>query len=280
MEALSLLWLVPVGAATGFAAGLLGIGGGMLLVPFLSMLLPLQGVPATHVVKVAIATSLTTILFTSLSSVRGHHRRGAVRWDAVRRLAPGIVAGSAAGAQIAGLLAGPMLALVFAGFVSLMATQMLRARRAPASGGATPASAPVEEAERLPGTPAMIGMGGLIGAISALVGAGGGFLTVPFLSSRGLTMQQTVATSAACGFPIALAGALGYVYSGWHLDLGPGMAGYVHLPALLVISVTSMVTAQFGVRSAHALPTATLRRIFAILLYSLAGYMLWHGLHA
>ncbi|HOA94514.1 MAG TPA: TSUP family transporter, partial [Quisquiliibacterium sp.] len=104
MEALSLLWLVPVGAATGFAAGLLGIGGGMLLVPFLSMLLPLQGVPATHVVKVAIATSLTTILFTSLSSVRGHHRRGAVRWDAVRRLAPGIVAGSAAGAQM--LLAG------------------------------------------------------------------------------------------------------------------------------------------------------------------------------
>ena len=116
--------------------------------------------------------------------------------------------------------------------------------------------------------------------VSALVGAGGGFLTVPFLSSRGLTMQQTVATSAACGFPIALAGALGYVYSGWHLDLGPGMAGYVHLPALLVISATSMVTAQFGVRSAHALPTATLRRIFAILLYSLAGYMLWHGLHA
>ncbi len=275
MDPSSLLWLVPVGAATGFAAGLLGIGGGMLLVPFLAMLLPQQGVPDAHVVKVAIATSLTTILFTSLSSVRGHHRKAAVRWDVVRRLTPGILVGSAVGAQVAGLIAGPMLALVFAGFVSMMATQMLRAPRVPVVRKDGHASDPV--AETLPGTPAMLGMGGLIGAISALVGAGGGFLTVPFLASRRMSMQHAVGTSAACGFPIALAGALGYVFAGRHLALGPGMAGYLHLPALLVISATSMLTAQFGVRAAHALPTGTLRRVFAVLLYALAAYMLWRG---
>ena len=272
MDAVALLWLIPLGAATGFAAGLLGIGGGMLLVPFLSMLLPLQGVPGAQVVKVAIATSLTTILFTSLSSVRGHHRKGAVRWDVVRRLAPGIVVGSAAGAQVAGLIPGSALALLFAAFVALMATQMLSGRQASA------ADAGGDEGEALPGAGAMLGVGGLIGAISALVGAGGGFLTVPFLSSRRMTMQRAVGTSAACGFPIALAGSLGYVVSGWNSDLGPGMAGYVHLPALLVISAASMTTAQFGVKAAHALATASLRRLFAILLYGLAGYMLWRGL--
>jgi uncharacterized membrane protein YfcA len=190
----------------------------------------------------------------------------------VRRLAPGIVVGSAAGAQVAGLISGSALALFFAAFVALMATQMLSGRRA------SEADAASDEGEALPGAGAMLGVGGLIGAISALVGAGGGFLTVPFLSSRRMTMQRAIGTSAACGFPIALAGSLGYVVSGWNSDLGPGMAGYVHLPALLVISAASTTTAQFGVKAAHALPTDSLRRLFAILLYGLSGYMLWRGL--
>jgi len=266
VEALSLLWLVPVGAATGFAAGLLGIGGGMLLVPFLSMLLPLQGVPATHVVKVAIATSLTTILFTSLSSVRAHARRGAVRWDIAKTLAPGIVLGSLAGAQIAAALRGSVLAVGFGVFIGLTATRMLFKGQASAR-------------RALPGNAGRFGMGTLIGLLSAIVGAGGAFITVPFLTRANVKIHEAVATSAACGFPIALAGTLGYVYAGWGLELPAGTFGYIYLPALASIVVTSVLTAPLGAKTAHAMDVGGLRAVFAMLLYTLAAYMLWKGLY-
>ncbi|HRO60337.1 MAG TPA: sulfite exporter TauE/SafE family protein [Burkholderiaceae bacterium] len=258
-------WLLLLGGFTGLAAGLLGIGGGMLMVPFLTMLLTARDFPLDIVVKVAIATSLTTILFTSLSSVRAHARRGAVRWDIAKTLAPGIVIGSLLGAQVAALMPGRLLAVAFGVFVSLMATRMLVAQ--------------ASQADRvLPGARGMAGMGALIGALSALVGAGGGFITVPFLTRANVRIHEAVATSAACGFPIALAGATGYVVAGWNQALPAGTVGFVYIPALLAIVASSVLTAPLGVKVAHALSVSRLRQVFAGLLYALAAYMLWKGL--
>src|SRR5687767_8584863 len=197
-----ILQLLILGCFTGFLAGLLGIGGGMLLVPFMTLLLSAHDVPAVLSVKMAIATSMATILFTSISSVRAHHRRGAVRWDIVRTLAPGIVAGGLlSGAGVFALLKGTTLALVFALFVGFSATQMLLNRKPAAS-------------RQLPGPAGRFAAGGVIGFVSGLVGAGGGFVSVPFMTWCNVTMHNAVATSAALGFPIALANTVGYVIGG------------------------------------------------------------------
>jgi uncharacterized membrane protein YfcA len=255
--------LLLLGCGTGFLAGLLGIGGGMLMVPFLTYLLGARGVPAELAVKMAIATSMATILFTSLSSVRAHHRRGAVRWDLVRALAPGIVLGGLiAGAGVFALVKGQVLALFFAVFVGYSATQMLIDRKAQAQ-------------RNLPGPMGLVGAGGVIGFLSGLVGAGGGFVTVPYLSKRQVVVHQAVATSAALGFPIALANTAGYVVGGWSLSPAlPGAVGYLYLPALVVIAAASVLLAPLGARAAHALPVKQLKRVFALMLYALAAYML------
>jgi len=265
MDPIAIALLLLLGACTGFLAGLLGIGGGMVMVPFVTMLLEHQGFAPDLVIKVAIATSLTTILFTSVSSVRAHHKRGGVRWPIAAVLAPGIVVGSFGGAQIAGALRGAMLAAFFGSFLTWAATRMVRpAARADAAAGA-----------RLPGRAGMFGVGALIGVFSALLGAGGAFLTVPFLTGRGLRAQEAVGTSAACGFPIALAGAAGYVFAGLHETLPPGTVGFIYLPALFTIAAASVLTAPLGARAAHALPTASLKKVFAYMLYALAAFMLW-----
>lgn len=264
MDVITIAALLALGASTGFAAGLLGIGGGMLMVPFMTMLLSRVGMPSEYIVQVAIATSLTTIVFTSISSVRAHDARGAVRWPIVRALVPGIALGAIAGAQVAGAIPGRLLAAVFGAFIGFSAVRMFA--------GGTPG------ADRdLPGRAGMSTAGGLIGVVSALLGAGGGFITVPFLVRRKVPIQAAVATSAACGLPIAVAGTLGYLWAGWHLPLPSGTVGYVYLPALAAISAASVLTAPWGARTAHALPTATLRRVFALLLLALAAYMLWRA---
>lgn len=260
--------LLLLGCCTGFLAGLLGIGGGMLMVPFMTLLLTLKGFPSDYIVKMAIATSLSTICFTSIASLRAHHQHGAVRWDVVKRLAPGIVIGSLLGAQIAKALPAHILALVFAVFVSFSATQMLRGKKPHAQ-------------RQLPGTPGMIGAGAGIGVLSALVGAGGGFLSVPFMTRCNVPIHHAVATSAALGFPIALAGTVGYVVAGWSIPQMPtGTLGFIYLPALLVISVASVTTAPFGARAAHRLNVQQLKRVFAGLLYALAAYMLYKAFTA
>lgn len=269
LDLLLVAQLLALGMFTGFLAGLLGIGGGMLMVPFITVIVTAQGVSADLAVKVAIATSMATIVFTSLSSVRAHHRRGAVRWDIVARLAPGIVAGAAlASLGVFAVLGGRWLALVFAGFVAFSGTQMLLDRKPRPS-------------RTLPGTPGQFAAGGVIGFLSGLVGAGGGFVSVPFLTWCNVAMHQAVATSAALGFPIALANAAGYIVSGSGVPgLPAGSIGYIYLPALLVISTASVLTAPLGVRAAHALPVKPLKRLFALILYALAGFMLYKGLTA
>lgn len=267
METSSLLMLLSMGAGAGFLAGLLGIGGGMVMVPFLVMIFDREGFAPERVVQMALATSLTTILFTSLSSVRAHHRRGAVQWHLVRSLAPGILLGSLLGARIVGYLPGRLLAAIFGVFITWTAWKMLRgaANHAPPSTG------------RLPNTMGMVGAGGGIGALSALLGAGGGFITVPFLSNRGVPFSQAIATSAACGFPIALAGIVGYLLVGWWQQVPGGGFAYINLQALFTIVPMSMLFAPVGASVAHRLPVGHLKRVFALLLFSLAAYMLYRA---
>lgn len=259
--------LLALGTCTGFLAGLLGIGGGMLMVPFMTLILSARGVDAALAVKMAIATSMATILFTSISSVRAHHKRGAVRWDIVRTLAPGIVLGGlVAGAGVFSLLKGTTLALVFAVFVAFSATQMLLDRK----------PAPTRQ---MPGTAGSLGAGGVIGFISGLVGAGGGFISVPFMSWCNVAMHNAVATSAALGFPIALANTVGYVVGGWSMPSPlPGALGYLWLPGLAIIATASVTTAPLGARTAHAMNIKQLKKAFACTLYGLAAYMFYKSL--
>lgn len=269
IEPLLVAELAALGLGTGFLAGLLGIGGGMLLVPFLTYILGHRMVAPDLAVKMAIATSMATIMFTSISSVRAHHKRGAVRWDLVLRLAPGIVLGGMlASLGVFSLLKGSFLAVFFGLFVGFSAFQMFRGKKPAPS-------------RQMPGTGGQIGAGGVIGFLSGLVGAGGGFVSVPFMTWCNVPIHNAVATSAALGFPIALANVAGYVIGGLSVsDLPPASLGYVWLPGLVAIAACSVLTAPLGARAAHELPVQQLRRVFACLLLGLASYMLWKGFAA
>ena len=268
-EYLLIAELAVLGVATGFLAGLLGIGGGMVMVPFITIILANRNVAPDLAVKMAIATSMATIIFTSMSSVRAHHRRGAVRWDIVKRLAPGIVMGSiVASLGVFALLKGSYLAVFFGLFVSFSATQMFLDKKP------TPT-------RQMPSTGGQLAAGGLIGFLSGLVGAGGGFISVPFMTWCNVPIHNAVATSAALGFPIAVANVLGYAISGQTVqNLPDGSFGYIWLPALVVIAIFSFLTAPLGAKVAHSIPVGKLKRVFATVLYVLAAYMLYKGLSA
>ena len=267
----SLLLLVAelalLGLATGFLAGLLGIGGGMMMVPFISAILGARGVAPDLAVKMAIATSMATIIFTSVSSVRAHHQKGAVRWRIVGLLAPGIVLGAlVASLGVFTVLKGATLALVFALFVFFSASRVLAKSNTAAT-------------RQLPGRAGLLGAGGVIGFLSGLVGAGGGFISVPFLAWCNVPIHAAVATSAGLGFPIALANVAGYIASGVKAGgLPPYSLGYVWLPGLAVIASCSVPMAPLGARAAHKLPVEKLKRVFAGILCLLGAYMLHKGL--
>ena len=266
IEPLLVAELIALGLCTGFLAGLLGIGGGMLMVPFITIILGQRGVAPNLSVKMAIATSMATIIFTSISSVRAHHKRGAVRWDIVKKLAPGIMLGGlVASLGVFALLKGTWLALFFAVFVGFSATQMLLDKK----------PAPTRT---MPGVGGQLAAGGGIGFLSGLVGAGGGFVSVPFMTWCNVPIHSAVATSAALGFPIAVVNVAGYIIAGQNVpDLPAGSFGYLFLPALVIIAIASVLMAPLGVKAAHALPVKQLKRVFAALLYMLAAYMLYKG---
>jgi uncharacterized membrane protein YfcA len=257
--------LCAMGVFGGFAAGLLGIGGGMILVPFMTMIFAALDFPPGLIVHMAIATCLATILFTSISSVRAHHLKGAVRWDIVRLVTPGILAGSWIGPWIGKQMNTMVMALFFGIFVAVAATQMLIDTK---PSGNHP----------MPGRSRMFAGGGVIGILAGLVGAGGGFISIPFMSWFGVRIHQAVATSAALGFPIALAGTLANIWFGWgEPDLPAHSLGFIYLPALAIIATASVLMAPLGARTAHRWPVQRLRRVFAYILYVLAAYMLWKG---
>jgi uncharacterized protein len=258
--------LLLLGACGGFLAGLLGIGGGMVLVPFMTFFLSQVGFPESLIIKTAIATSLSTICFTSLSSVRAHARRGMVRWDLVPAFVPGLIVGSLVGAHLVKMLSAVFLTLWFALFVGFSATQMVRDKK-------------TKPTRHLPGPWGLGLIGIVIGLLSAVVGAGGGFISVPFMTWCNVPIHQAVGTSAALGFPLALAGTVGYIWSGWSLEgLPSGTLGFIFWPALFIIASASVCTAPIGAKTAHAMNVKQLKRSFGVVLYLLAAYMLYKAI--
>ncbi len=245
---------LAVGAVGGILAGLLGIGGGLVIVPMLVFCFPLLDIPPAHIMHIALGTSLASIIFTSVSSFMAHHRRGAVNWRIVVRITPGIIAGTFLGAYIASQMSTGVLKGFFGLFLYFVALQFFLDRK-PKPG------------RELPRTAGMFAAGGGIGVVSSLMGIGGGTLSVPFLTWCNISVRNAIGTSAAIGLPIAVAGTLGYISTGFGIrDLPSYSLGYVYLPALSGIVAASMLTAPAGARLAHWLPVRKLQRVFAVLL--------------
>jgi len=257
-------WLAAyavAGALVGFLAGLLGIGGGMTLVPVLAAMFLAQGLTLDHNVHMALGTAMASIIFTSSASVREHHKHGAVDWRIVRRMVPGMLLGALLSTVASGWIPQRTLALAFAVIVFAGATQIFLGTK-PSAHAAMPGALPV------------FGVGTVIGIISGLVSAGGTFLTVPFMLFCGVRMHTAIGTGAAIGIPVAVVGTIGFIVSGWRVpDLPSSSLGFVLLPALAMLVLGSVITAPMGARFAHKLPVQTLRRVFACLLYVLATKM-------
>lgn len=257
-------WLLylATGVFAGFLAGLLGVGGGLVIVPVLVFIFTAQHFPAEQVMHLALGTSLASIMFTSISSLRAHHAHGAVNWAVVRGLTPGIIAGTLGGTLVAAQLSTAFLKVFFVVFLYYVATQMIM-------------NIKPKPSRELPGVMGMFSAGGVIGAVSSLVGIGGGTLSVPFMTWCNVKLHQAIGTSAAIGFPIAVAGAVGYIANGWALGTLPTYSlGFVYLPALAGLVAASVLTAPLGARLAHRLPVARLKGFFALLLYALGTRML------
>ncbi len=260
----ALLLYLFIGAVVGVLAGLLGIGGGLVLVPMLYFAFTMQGVDPSVMMKLTLGTSMAAIIFTALSSVRAHQERGAVRWNVVLKMTPGIIIGTFYGARLASLMPTFLLKFIFIGFLFYVAVQMFRDKES--EGGLC-----------LPGTLGLFAVGLGIGGFSSFMGIGGGTLSVPFMAWCQLPFHTVIGTSAAIAIPIALAGTAGYVVGGWENELRPFFSlGFVHVPALLSIVAASVLTAPLGAKLAHSLPVNLLKKVFAILLlFAAIRMLLW-----
>lgn len=254
-----------MGAAAGMTAGLLGIGGGIIIVPVLAMVFQGQGVDISVLMHTAIGTSLATIVITSLSSTRAHHKHGAIYWDVFKIITPGIIVGGLLGSVIASAIEGDLLRNIFIGFMFVVAFQFAR-------GFAT------KPHRKLPASAGMFASGTVIGTISSMMGIGGGSMSVPFLTWCNMPVRNAVATSAAIGIPIAVASTIGFLVNGWSVPLRPAWSvGYVNLPAFFGIVVASTLFAPLGARLAHKIPERMLKRLFAAFLVIVAMRMLITG---
>jgi uncharacterized membrane protein YfcA len=250
------------GALVGVLAGLLGVGGGLVIVPILVFSFSYQGISSEVIMHLALGTSLASIMFTSVSSFMAHHRRGAVQWSIVRRIVIGILTGTFIGSCFASLLSTDNLKIFFVIFLYFVAYQFLTNKKPKPS-------------RHLPGLPGMFGVGNVIGFISSLVGIGGGALSVPFMVWCNVPVHRAIGTSAAIGLPIAVSGTVGFLFNGWSNHLLPVYSvGFIYLPALAGIAAVSILTAPLGARLAHSLPVGKLKKIFALLLIVVGTRML------
>jgi len=258
-----ILYYLVAGAFAGLLAGLFGIGGGMIIVPALIYIFKMQGIPQSALTHIGIGTSLATIIVTSISSLLAHNSQGAVNWNVWKRMSPGLISGSLIGAGIASFIQGNSLQAIIGVGAFLVGIKMLFM---------TNKGIEENDFSKLPSPIGQTALGGFIGLISAIFGIGGGTLTVPLLSNYGLKIQNAVGTSAACGLPIASAGALGFLVFGQFIDvdiketLPNGVFGFIHIYAFVCVSVASFFIAPIGAKFAHKLPAATLKKSFAILL--------------
>jgi uncharacterized membrane protein YfcA len=252
-----------LGAVAGLFAGLFGIGGGLIMVPVLAMLFAAQGFATENVMIMSVATSLATIILTAIASVIAHHRLGAVIWPKVYRLVPGIMVGSALGAVIADRISGELLRYIFIVYLLYAALQLALQRKP--NPGRTSSPLLLDYVAAL-----------VIGGLSAIIGIGGGTLTVPYLVHFQTPIRNAVAVSSACGLPIALAGTASYVWLGWQAPLLPEWSlGYIYLPSFAGIVLTSVMTAPIGAKLAGVIPAQKLKRYFALLLLIIAAKMIW-----
>ena len=264
---MELIIFLIIGAFAGFAAGLFGVGGGTIIVPLLYIVFSQMGYDPDVVMHLALGTSLATIIVTSISSLRAHQKKDGIIWSVFRNLAPGMALGCFFGAGIAGWLSGLHLQMIVGVFLLWVANTMFMGSKKV-----------VDNTKTLPSTSAQIGAGAGIGIASAIFGIGGGSITVPYLTHYGVVMQKAVGTSAACGLPIAIAGALGFMLFGMNAQVNvPNTIGYIHVYAFLGISIMSFFTAKFGAKAAHALSPAMLKKCFAVLLLCVGSFFLVKG---
>lgn len=259
------IWLAYplLGCVVGFLAGLLGIGGGLLSVPILTMIFQAQGLNHPDLHKIALATSTTAITFTAFSSMRSHWQHNNIEWSVVKRFVPGIIIGSLVGAQLVHIMPVMPLRVIFVAFAFYTAYSML-AKKLP------------KPSRTLPATPVMLGVGGGIGVFSTLISAGGGFISVPFMIWCNINARLALGTSAALGFPIALSAVVGYLLTGFAtVDLPPYTFAYIYFPAVLGIVATSALFAPLGAKMAQRWDVSTLKKIFACLLMVLGLQMLY-----
>jgi len=256
------IYYIILGSFVGVAAGLMGIGGGGIIVPTLTMLFLMQGMAPSEVVHMALGTSMATIVITSFSSLRAHHKRGSVMWNVAKMMTPGILIGAFLATFLASILSSFYLAILFSIFMAYVSIQMFLNKKPKPS-------------RKLLGASGQFFSGSIIGAISALVSIGGGSLSVPYLIWQNVDLKKAIGTSAAIGFPIAISGTLGYMINGWgHTDMSHLVFGYVSLPTFFIIAFFSYFTAPLGVKLTHILPVQITKRIFALLLITLSIKML------
>ena len=261
MLVLSLIIFLCLGTVAGILAGLLGVGGGLVIVPMITYTFSFQGIVGEHTHHLALGTSLATIMFTSVSSFMAHHRNNAVIWPIFRNIVLGILIGTFFGSKLAAHLPTLWLKGFFVLFLLYAATQMLLNIKPKAS-------------REIPGFVGNSVAGGIIGVVSSLVGIGGGTLSVPYMTWCNVPMHKAIGTSAAIGFPIAVAGALGYLINGMGVEGRPDYTiGFIYLPAFFGIAAASVFTAPYGARLAHRLPVTKLKKAFACLLYCMAAQM-------
>ena len=258
-------WLgyLCLGAVVGFFAGLFGIGGGLVMVPVLSFLFSAQDFPPDRIMHLALGTSMAAIIFTSISSLRVHHINGAVNWNIVKLVTPGIILGTFCGVILVNSLSGRYLSIFIILFIYYAATKML-------------VNSTTSPSRNLPGKTGMFAAGWIIGGVSSLVAIGGGILTVPFLSACNVRLQHAIGTASAIGLPIAIVGTASYIASGivQSQALPEYSLGYIYLPALIGIAVFSVISASIGAKVVHITQTKTIRKVFVILLYVLGTKML------
>lgn len=258
----TLLIFLILGAFVGYMAGLFGLGGGGFLVPAFVTIFSLHGISEEKIMHMALATSMMSIVITSFASFQAHNKRDSVNWSIFRKMVPGIVLGTFAATFVAINIKSYYLALFFTLVMIVLSIRMIF-NLEPKQGTAVPS------------TLNLFSAGSIIGAISAIMSVGGGAFTVPYLTSRKVDIKKAIGTSAAIGFPLSIIGTLGYIINGWNVSaISNFQVGYVYLPAVILVSLTSMITAPLGVKTAHKLPTAILKKFFAFLLIGLSIKML------
>ena len=273
-----LIFLI-IGALAGFAAGLFGVGGGTIIVPLLFIVFTQMGYDADTIMHLALGTSLATIIVTSISSLMAHNKKGGVMWPVFKNLAPGLALGCFLGAGIAGQISGLYLQLIVGVFLLWVAYRMFMGGKKKVAANISNTTNINDNNPALPSKPKQLAAGGVIGVASAIFGIGGGSLTVPYLTRYDVVMQKAVGTSAACGLPIAIAGALGFMFFGMQQQVDvPNTIGFVHIYAFLGIASMSFFTAKIGAKVAHMLSPPLLKKCFSVLLFVVGLYFLYKGL--